>query len=159
MISLVQRQGSLYSDSERYSAVEAYLSLGNIRRVSALTGVPSRTLYDWQKTQWWDDLSAQLRAERDAELDSALTKVIESGVSSVLDRLECGDLVVKRDGSFVRKPISTHEIVSILKVVYDMRQQLREVSYNNHRPTPLSEIAEKLEEIGNARRHMDVAGK
>lgn len=150
MIEIIQRQGSLYSDSERHMAVMSYLILGNIRRVSEVTGIPSRTLYDWQKTEWWEDLAAQLRAERDAQLDSAFTKVIEMAMCSVMDRLENGDVVVMKDRTIIRKPISAHDATYILGTVLSMRERLR-LAAQTKRVIPLHELAGMLETLGAGR--------
>lgn len=150
MISAIQRQGSLYADAERQTAVLAYIALGNIRRVAAATGIPSRTLYDWQKTDWWEVLAAQLRAERDAQLDSAFTKVIEKAMCCVMDRLENGDVVVLKDGLITRQPVSVHEAVHILGIVNSIREKLR-VSMKTKQIIPLHELAGLLEMLGEAR--------
>jgi hypothetical protein len=63
-----------------------YVLLGSVRRVAEATGIPIRTLYDWQKTDWWETLVAQVRTEMEGELDQSYqlsaTRVAVSRASS-----------------------------------------------------------------------------
>lgn len=134
MLSAVHRKGSLHSDAERVAAVTSWLVLGSVRRVSEATGIPVRTLQEWQHTEWWAPLIAQVRAERGAELDASLSRIIDLAMAAVADRLQHGDAVVTKDGSIIRKPISGRDAAVILGIAADKRQLLRVAEVIEHAP-------------------------
>jgi hypothetical protein len=68
--------GSYYTDEQRRAAVAEYVVLGNWRKVAEATGIPQRTLGDWSKQPWFHTLLAEVRAEKGAELDGQLTRII-----------------------------------------------------------------------------------
>ena len=57
-------RGSRYSDNDRRKAVQEYLVCGSLAMVGEVTGIPRKTLADWSRSEWWDQLTAELRQER-----------------------------------------------------------------------------------------------
>lgn len=46
--------GSQYTDNDRRAAAANYVVLGNMTKVSELTGIAQTTLSEWKnKTDWW----------------------------------------------------------------------------------------------------------
>ena len=101
--------GSKYDDRQRREAVAQYLLLGNVEAVAAATRIPASTLRDWIASAWWHTLSVEVRAEKGAELDGALTRIIHESTAQLLDRLKNGDeVVVEIEGLGVLKnPVKT----------------------------------------------------
>src|SRR2546430_15226447 len=95
--------GSHYTDEQRREAVGQYVVLGNWRRVAEATGIPQRTLGDWAKQSWFHTLLAEVRAEKGAELDGQLTRIIHKATDQLIDRLDNGDPVLVA-GEIKRKP-------------------------------------------------------
>ena len=56
-------RGSKYTDQQRKEAVQEYSASGCLATVSESTGISRRTLSDWLRSKWWDDLTAELRQE------------------------------------------------------------------------------------------------
>jgi len=75
------KQGSKYSDEDRRQVVAEYLITGNMKKVAKSTGIPHRTLNDWKKADWWDDVVATVRAEKAEELDANFTENCDIGVA------------------------------------------------------------------------------
>ena len=91
MYNAYMAAGSRYSDQQRREAVMPYLLHGNWRRVSELTRIPERTLNDWSIQPWFATMLAELRAEKGAEFDGALTRVLDEATKQLLSH-DCGTL-------------------------------------------------------------------
>jgi transposase-like protein len=117
--------GSYYTDEQRREAVAEYVVLGNWRKVAEATGIPQRTLGDWAKQPWFHTLLAEVRAEKGAELDGQLTRIIHKATDQLMDRLENGDPVLIA-GEVKRKPVSARDLAMVAAIVYDKRALLRD---------------------------------
>ena len=95
------KQGSKYSDEDRRRVVIEYFITGSMTKVSKSTGIPRRTLNDWKNTDWWDEVVASVRHEKNEELDANLTKLIDSSFEQAQDRVENGDYRVNKDGKLI----------------------------------------------------------
>jgi len=117
--------GSFYTDEQRREAVAQYVVLGNWRKVAEATGIPQRTLGDWSKQPWFYTLIAEVRAEKGAELDGQLTRIIHKATDQLLDRQDHGDAVLVA-GEIKRKPVSARDLAMVAAIVYDKRALLRD---------------------------------
>ena len=151
MSDAIHRQGSLHSSDDRRLAAIQYVLLGSMRRAAEATDIPVRTLYDWQKTDWWETLVAQVRTEMEGELDATLSKMIQLALAATMDRLENGDHVVTTKGETVRKPISARDAMAILALAIDKRQVLRDAMATAPQQR-LGNLADRLRELGEHRR-------
>jgi hypothetical protein len=116
--------GSRYSDQQRREAVMLYVLHGNWRRVSELTHIPERTLNDWSTQSWFATMLAELRAEKGAEFDGALTRVLDEATKQLLDRLQHGDPYIV-GGEVKRRPVAAKDLAIIAGVAFDKRQLYR----------------------------------
>ncbi|MXJ60016.1 hypothetical protein GRW16_22770, partial [Escherichia coli] len=116
------------------------------------TGIPVRTLYDWQKTDWWETLVAQVRTEMEGEIDATLSKMIQLALAATMDRLENGDYVVTAKGEIVRKPVSARDVMAILAMAIDKRQVLRDAMATVPQQR-LGNLADRLRELGEHKRN------
>ena len=64
-MSKLVAQGSKYDDEIRRKAVLEYSLCGSLAKVSEATGVPRKTLSDWFRSEWWDQLTGELRHNED----------------------------------------------------------------------------------------------
>ena len=58
-MSRLVAQGSKYDDEIRRKAVLKYSQCGSLAEVSEATGVPRKTLSDWRRSAWWDQLEVR----------------------------------------------------------------------------------------------------
>lgn len=124
MSEMVQR-GSKYSDEDRRRAVLEYALSGSITKVAKSMGIPKRTLNDWKKTDWWDELTAKVRHEKNDQILAAEEQILELALRELVDRLENGDtqLVRTKDGIQMHKvPVKAKELAIIGGVSFDKRQ-------------------------------------
>ena len=152
MSDAIHRQGSVHSSDDRRIAAIQVVLLGSMRRTAEATGIPVRTLYDWQKTDWWETLVAQVRTEIEWEIDATLSKMIQLALAATMDRLENGDYVVTAKGEIVRKPVSARDVMAILAMAIDKRQVLRDAMATVPQQR-LGNLADRLRELGEHKRN------
>jgi len=152
--------GSRYSDQQRREAVTLYVLHGNWRRVSELTRIPERTLNDWSIQPWFAIMLAELRAEKGAEFDGALTRVLDEATKQLLDRLQHGDPYVV-SGQVKRKPVAAKDLAIIAGVAFDKRQLCRNIAVDEGGPKvdAVRDLAEKLEAYVIAKRRAEGEGQ
>ena len=149
--------GSHYSEEQRREAVAQYVVLGNWRKVAEATGIPQRTLGDWSKQPWFHTLIAEVRAEKGAELDGQLTRIIHTATDQLMDRLENGDPVLV-SCELRRKPVSARDLAMVAAIVYDKRALLREDPTAIVRaPFDLNALAESMRQYAKPRRGNGIA--
>ena len=137
--------GSRYTDIDRREAAVTYLVTGNLRATAKQTRVNERTLADWVKSDWWDDLLQTLHAEKGRELDCKMSQIIDRALDEVGDRLVNGDCKIGKDGSLVRVPIPAKDAAIIAAVMFDKRQIIRNLPTSiTQSPDHLQRIAAKL---------------
>ncbi len=139
MMGSLTKQGSKYSDEDRRQVVIEYFITGSMTKVAKSTGIPRRTLNDWKNTDWWDELAATVRHEKNEELDASLTKLIDSSFEQAQDRVENGDFRVGKDGKLIRVPMGGRDLVMSGAIVYD-KQRL-----HRSQPTSISSKSDSLE--------------
>jgi hypothetical protein len=114
--------GSKYGAQERILVVAAYLIHGSVTKASETTGIPKTTIRDWQNTEWWAPLSDEVRAEKENEFRAGFTRIIESALGQIEDRLTHGDvkLVKTKDGYEQRRvPVSARDATLVEAINYD----------------------------------------
>jgi len=115
-------QGSKYSDEIKDQAVIEYCITGNVEKVCKSIGVPKRTVYEWITKQWFIDKLANLRTEKDQELDALYTETIQLAKEKALERLRDGDYAKHdADGNVLYKPVSAKDCTMVAAIDWDKR--------------------------------------
>ena len=65
---------------------------GSIRRTAEAVNLPASTLRDWKNQEWWGELCAEVHAEKEAEFQAGLSRIVSSALGEIEDRLENGDV-------------------------------------------------------------------
>ena len=101
--------GSGYSDSQRREACLLYSIEGVMTRVSRALNIPQQTLSEWKNhSDWWPELTAEVRSEKEDHIAAQLTKIVELASAETIDRLENGDVYVHQ-GEITRAPIKAKD--------------------------------------------------
>lgn len=118
-----------WSQKQKVEVIQAYLALGNVMQVVAVTGVPEDTVRKWKMTQWWKDITDELKRSQKLQLAGKLKKILESTVVALEDRVVHGDYVYdKASGEFTkRKPVNAFILNQINNSLID-KQLLLEKS-------------------------------
>ena len=109
-------------------AVSRYMLLGNMRIVSEQVGIPYSVLYEWKKSDWWSEMVDQIKRQKKTKTNEHLTKIIETSLEAVQDRLDHGDFFMNvKTGKVERKPVSAKDANSIATNLLQRQIQLEEL--------------------------------
>lgn len=142
--------GSQYSDQDRLQAATEYAIHGSIIKASEYTNIPSRTLYDWSKAEWWESEIIRIREENKEIIRAGITRIVEKGFNNIEDRIENGDAYItkekNKDGDIVdvikRKPASLRDLGTVTGIAFDKLRLL------NNEPTSITDNSSgKLQEL------------
>jgi|ETNmetMinimDraft_15_1059895.scaffolds.fasta_scaffold00039_2 hypothetical protein len=150
--------GSKYGVQERIQVAVAFLIHGNVSRTSEATGIPKTTIRDWRNTDWWGPLNEEVRAEKESEFQAGFTRIVESAIGQIEDRLQHGDVKLVKIGNEHeqrRVPVSAKDATMVAAISYDklrlslnLPTSIRAVSDND-----LENLGRKFEEIGKKYQH------
>lgn len=144
-------QGSKYTNEERLEAISHYAVLGNMVKVSELTGISERTLSDWKnKSDWWEPALQEVRTLKQDEIDSSLTRIIHKSTEALEDRIDKGDAYVTKSGEVDRKPMSGRDLATVTGIIFDKRQISRNLPTSiksESTDARLTSLADKVREL------------
>jgi len=127
-VSVPALTGHSHSWEKRMEVVSRYMLLGNIRVVSEQTGVQYSTIVEWKKQDWWQDMVDQIRRQKKTKTSESITKIVESSLDVLQDRLENGDWVLNnKTGEIVRKPVGAKEAIVIANQLMQRQIQLEDL--------------------------------
>lgn len=130
-----------WSDKKKYEVAAVYAKTGNQDLTSKITGVPEPTLVTWRKKDWFKTMLAEIRLQEEVKLDSKMTKVIDTAMEAIEDRLINGDYILdSKTGAVVRIPPKMKDTAQVLDKVYNKRQLIRK------EPTNITENVTKIED-------------
>lgn len=144
-------RGTKYGVQERVGAVVAFMVHGSIRRTAEAVNLPASTLRDWKNQQWWTDLCAEVRAEKESEFQAGFSRIVQAAIGAIEDRLQHGDvrLVKGKDGYEERRvPISAKDATVIAGISYDkLRLSLNLPTSITSNQKSLTELSEEFTNI------------
>jgi hypothetical protein len=131
--------------------VLAYAIHGNVARVSKTINIPVSTLRDWQRSDWWDSLTIEVRTEKDVEIIAGLDRIVGLAITETQDRLENGDAVFHQ-GELKRVPVKGKDAAVIGAVAIDKRQILlnKPTSIRGTASEGMAALAKQFEELARA---------
>ena len=120
----IAHQGSAYSNAQRREAALLYAIHGCGARVALDTGIPESTLSDWRRQPWWETLLAEVRSEKDDELDARMSETIDLAMGKLKDRIINGDEVMTKEGKG-RVGMRGRDLAIATAVIFDKRALIR----------------------------------
>lgn len=155
MDALYEGRSKKYTPADKIAAATAWMVTGNAARAEGYCGVPANTISQWRKTEWWANLTAQVRKEKSDEADALMTGVIHSALEAINDRIENGDVVINKSGAQERVPVKAKDLASITGIVFDKRalgrgdptSRTEKVSTSDR----LKQLKEQFEKFSNAK--------
>jgi hypothetical protein len=134
---------NVYTNEQRYAACVAFVIYGRADRVSEVTGVSIRTVYNWIKSDWWPRMLQDAKREHQELIESRLSHIVEKVTEQLLDRLEYGEIKVHnwtdRKGAnhskSYRVPVSARDLDNLGTHFLDKLRTLR------NQPTKLTATA------------------
>jgi hypothetical protein len=111
---------------KKIEVVSQWLVLGNLRMVSAITGVSYSLVRQWKQQPWWAELVAEIRQTQTIEMDTKLSKIVDKSLDAVLDRVENGDFFFDQKAQEVkRKPVALRDVARVTVDILAKRELLR----------------------------------
>ena len=125
-LSDLYSQNTLYSPEQKIAAAQAYLITGTSVQAQKYCGVKADIIRDWKnKSTWWPELFKTVQKQKSTELEANFTRILDTSLVQLEDRLENGDTKIQKDGSLTRVPMGGKEIAVVLAIMYDKRALLR----------------------------------
>lgn len=110
----------------KVSAACLYAVTGSLKEASTHTGIPVPQLRSMMSEVWWDDMIKQVRKEENDQITAKMTKIVETSLESIEDRMRDGDYVIHpKTGDIIRVPVKMKEISAHIGVMVDKRNLLR----------------------------------
>jgi len=110
-LKVKHRPNTTWPIEKRIEVVSQYLVLGNMKLVSATTGVSYDLIREWKGKPWWVELEAEIRASQNIEMDTKLSKIVDKSLDAVLDRVENGDFIYdQKSGEIRRRPVALRDV-------------------------------------------------
>ena len=123
-VSELVESGSSYTDDQRREACLMYSITGVMTKVSSALNIPKQTLYGWKNhSDWWPELTEQVRLETEDHIKSQLSKVVELANANTIERLEKGDVQYVQ-GKRVHVPVKAQASAVIVGIGVDKLQLL-----------------------------------
>lgn len=123
VLALQQFPGSQYSDTDRIKVAMCFLVHGNVNKVARAMGIPSRTIANWTKHPWWEQLLAEIGAQNEPEFQAGFRENVRLALGAVKDRLEHGEtkLVKDKEGEYVERkvPVGAKDSMIIAGISFD----------------------------------------
>jgi len=110
-----------YTPADKIAAATAWMVTGSASKAEAYCGIPYATINVWRKTEWWANLTAQVRKEKSDEMDAMMTGVLHKAIEAIEDRISGGDTVINKQGIQEKVPVKAKDLASITAIVFDKR--------------------------------------
>lgn len=149
-------QGKPRDMEDRLNAAIAWLITGDSESAGKLCNIPGRTIREWQKTSWWEEILLEARTIKQKELDAIWTGLIHLATSSLRERITKGDPSITKGGEVIYTPVKAKDLAIITSIAVDKRALMR------NQPTSRVEkitIEEKLTRIGDKLAELDSQDK
>lgn len=129
-------------------AVRLFVKTGTLAATARELGLPLADVRRWSQAVWWQTEVAALQRESSALADAMLTRIFDTSMDALLERLTYGDVRLM-GGKQVRVPVKAEVLAHIVDVAFTKRQLLR------NEPTAiagdtkrLNTLAQKLRALG-----------
>ena len=145
---------SPFTPEEKLQACGAYLvtgSSGKAAKYCENEKINAALIRNWKtRAPWWNQAMAMVKAEKQEELDTVLTSLLNKVPKEIRDRVENGDEVILKDGTRSRKKVSLRDLIGAMQYLYGTRALLRgdptKISDAADTERLLDKIAKRLEQ-------------
>ena len=137
-------KGVSWDFETRVNAAICWLVTGSVEKASEMSEIPPRTIRDWMKQPWWDDVVDTVKGIKQKELDALWTGLIHKSADALRDRVDNGDSVLDKFGNIKKIPIKGKDLAFITAIAVDKRALARGQATSR---TEKVSITEKLNEI------------
>ena len=120
------RNPTFYPQDVKADAATLYAVYGDPQQVSELTNVPENLIREWRQEPWWVEIQKQVYAEQNDRLSSRISKVLDTTIQQLEDRLEFGDhCIVQKTGEVIIKPVDASVLAKMFENLAHQRRITR----------------------------------
>ena len=145
--------GSKYTDEDRRRAVLEYALTGSFTKVAKSMGIPRRTINDWKQSEWWDEMDAAVRHEKNDQILAKNEEILDLAQRELVERLENGDTQLVRTKDGVKKhrvPVKAKELGIIGGIAFDKRQiGLNQPTFISSKTAGIEALAKQFEQLAS----------
>jgi len=150
-----------YTDKEKLEAVKCYLITGNQAATAAALNINKNTMNTWVNSQWFKDLTEQVKREGNIQLNNKLRKIADKAMDVAQDRLENGEWIYdQKTGEMRRKPIQAkdaHKIaVDLLDKSFQLEDRGERVQTEQTNINHLEQLAQAFKDMANKTNRVEV---
>lgn len=124
-------------------AAVTFFRTGSLAAASRATGIALQDLRKLSRTLWWQTELVELRRDSMAQAEAAMTRLHDTTLDAMMDRVQLGELSYDKKGEAVRKPMRSVDLARVAGVVFTQRQLLR------NEPTTIPGDTDKLRSLAD----------
>ena len=133
-----------WSQNKKLEVCTTWCATGSVPVTSTQCNVPTETIREWQRQDWWKELVTDLRNSDNEVLDTKLTKAMDKALEQIMDRLENGEYVLdQKTGKIKQIPVKLRDSTVALNTLLDKRPLLRKL------PTKITEQQTTQAQLAN----------
>lgn len=120
------RNPTFHAPETKIDAATLYAVYGDVTQVSELTNVPEKTIREWKDEPWWIEIQKKVYCEQNENLSSRISKVLDTTITQLEDRLEHGDhCIVQKTGEVIIKPVDASVLAKMFENLAHQRRITR----------------------------------
>lgn len=120
------RNPKFHSVDSKTDAATLYAVYGDVEQVSELTNIPQRTIREWKEEPWWVEIQKKVYCEQNENLSSRISKVLDTTITQLEERLEHGDhCIVQKTGEVIVKPVDAAVLAKMFENLSHQRRITR----------------------------------
>ncbi len=114
-----------YTMDEKHHVIATLMVTGSVVKAARVTGVPARTIRQWQNQKWYPEAYSMVKAQFHKRIDTKLTKIVRTAVHELDKRIREGDVVIDNKGNRHVVPIKASELATVSEKVFKLLALLR----------------------------------
>ena len=116
---------SCYTIEEKQHVIGVIIVTGSVAKAARVTGIPDRTIRQWQKQRWYPAMYQEVKAQFHKKIDHKLTAIVRTAVHELDKRIRDGDVVIDNKGNRHVVPIKATELANISEKIFKLLALLR----------------------------------
>lgn len=138
----------------KLEAAIAYLMTGSAEEAGRMVNVPGRTIREWTKESWWEDVIKEAQTVKQKELDAIWTGLIHKAADKLRTTIDEGETVLTKNGE-IKIPVKAKDLAIIMSIAVDKRALMRGQATSRKETVTIEKkldmIADKFKEIGETK--------
>lgn len=102
-----------------------FLLYNNMRKAARESGICEQSAGQYKQYEWWEPLLAEIREHFDENHRAGLTRIVDTGIREMEDRMNHGDFQINKDGSVERVPVKLRDLTYATGIGIDKLAAMR----------------------------------